>query len=233
MLKQIEKTRERFKKYNDSEMDLSKYDAENVLIRPFIEALGYDISDLDSVKSQYPCSTDRQCPEERKVDFALLHKGDFVIFVVVKSLHDTSEKTEYRNQIESYFHDEQSLYFVILTNGNEYRFFTCSKQPDVLDQEPFLVFHLTEIDKEFCEYLSLFSPQNFNPDEAKSLAPQWMHVEKIYKFLIDQISNPSDELVHHLSCSVYENPTQEIREGVKKALPTALRRLTRSEDLIP
>jgi len=216
MLKQIEDLRDKLKKINDKNQNLDEEQTKAIFISPFLRALGYQTDDPDLVMVQY--RADPHDIKGGKVDYALLREGDPVIYVEAKPLHDTLENPKYINQIRRYFSGFKKVHFVILTNGNQYQFFTDLREPNRLDRKPFRVFNLSEVNKDLEKYLSLLSPQSFNSEKAKHLAVQWARSEQVYTYLKQQFDTPSEKFVSLLSKLIFSSSKLEIKEDVKKAL---------------
>jgi len=91
------------------------------LIQPFIEALGYDVSDLRDVEPEYTC--DFQGKKGKKVDYAINRRDEkpFMVFEcksateILKGIH--------ADQLHFYFYYNKAR-FAVLTNGVMYKFFT-------------------------------------------------------------------------------------------------------------
>ena len=219
----------RYEKYRNEH--ISESDTESWFVRPFLRALGYDTSDPDMFSTQYPA--DPRDVKTGKVDFALLKNGKPVIFVEAKKLHQSLNQPKIINQIKRYFNNVRKVDFVILTNGNEYRFFTDLDHENMLDEEPFLVFTLSEVDQEVLQYLELFSHQKFDSTKIKDLAGRHSRREKIYAFLEEQFMSPSDEFAKALSKLIFGTAKLKVRDGVKKSLPHVFSKLINTKTSPP
>ncbi|MCY3595659.1 MAG: type I restriction endonuclease, partial [Bacteroidetes bacterium] len=110
----------RYEEYRNTSISEAKTEA--FFVRPFLRSLGYESSNPELVDPQY--LADPHDIKTGKVDYALLRNGEPIIFVEAKKLHQSLDTPETINQIKRYFNNVLEVDFVILTNGNEYRFFT-------------------------------------------------------------------------------------------------------------
>ncbi|MXX97522.1 MAG: hypothetical protein F4065_00275 [Rhodothermaceae bacterium] len=218
-----------YRKYENKSISEAKTEA--WFIRPFLKSLGYDSSNPELVDPQYPA--DPKDIKPGKVDYALLRNGSPIIFVEAKKLHESLDHHVTINQIKGYFHFVREVDFVILTNGNEYRFFTDMDHENMLDEEPFLVFRLSELDQETLEYLEQFSRRNFDSTKLRALAYKLSHGDKIYAFLKEQLLSPSDEFAGSVSKMLFGTTKRKIRDHVKKSLPDAFSRLINAKIQTP
>jgi len=88
-----------------------------VLILPFLKALGYDTKNPKIVKAEY---SPANVSNSFKVDYCILNKEVPSIFVEAKTYGRNLAK--YVEQIEKYFNGSPSSEVGILTNGTEYQF---------------------------------------------------------------------------------------------------------------
>jgi len=221
-----------FKRYENKSLDEAGTAA--FFIGPFIQALGYQTSNPESVYHEYPA--DPHDTKTGKVDFALLQNGKPVIFVEAKKLCEPLDP--HFKQIRQYFTIAQEVNFAILTNGNEYRFYTDLVHKYLIDEKPFLIFKLNDengIDQKAVEYIENFSRHKFDPAKLKSLAHEVSCGNKIYTFLKKQVSSPSEEFAKFISKELFRTTKKDTRDGVQKAIPDAFSKLIKSgiESSIP
>ena len=209
----INELKDRLKKYQNK--DLSEANTEAYFIRPFLKSLGYDTDNPELVWSQYPA--DPHDIKTGKVDYALLRNGKPIIFVEGKRLHE-SPLDSHVNQIKRYFNNTREVDFAVLTNGNEYRFYTDLVHKNMLDESPFLKFQLNDIDEDLLERLDQFSSQNFDSEKIKELAHWVYRKNKIYSFFREQFSSPNDKFLRFVSQEIFGTGKRAVRNDVTKIL---------------
>ena len=64
---------------------INEHDTKAALITPMLNALGWDVEDLDQVRREY-----HQQATNTRVDYALMHQGTPRLFVEAKALGTTS-----------------------------------------------------------------------------------------------------------------------------------------------
>ena len=205
---------------------LSESDTELYFIHPFLKSLGYDTSNPELVSSQYLAVPDDI--KTGKVDLALLQNGNPIIFVEGKKLNEPLD--HHFHQIRRYFAGCRSVDFVILTNGNEYRFYTDLDYKNMLDEEPFLKFKLKEVDGDLVEQLKQFTSQNFDSKKLRGQARRISRRGAIISFFKKQFSSPSEEFLRNISKLIFSTTKIDYRNAVKETLPDILLSL---RDVIP
>ncbi|MCY3594702.1 MAG: hypothetical protein OXH01_05645 [Bacteroidetes bacterium] len=74
-------------------------------------------------------------------------------------------------------------------------------------------------------YLEQFSRQKFNSTKLRALALKLSRGEKIYAFLKEQLTSPSDKFANFISKMIFDTTKRVIRDDVKKSLPSVFSRL--------
>lgn len=111
----------------DEAPQMGEANTKEMLVRPFIEALGWEFLPSE-VMLEYPV---RMASRRTKVDYALMLEGTPIVFVEAKGL-DTGLSESHREQITSYLHNEEGVEWGLLTNGKEYEFFRYDGTPSGL-----------------------------------------------------------------------------------------------------
>lgn len=117
------------------------------LVIPFIIALGYDPYSSDVIPEY---SVDIGMKKGEKVDYALQINSQPVALLECKQL-DTVLSEKHISQLYRYF-TTSDVHIAILTNGDDYLFFTDSEKQNIMDLEPYFKIKLSvatdvEIDK--------------------------------------------------------------------------------------
>lgn len=170
------------------------------LVEPFIEALGYRISDPTQVERESAAAFgDRQ---SYKVDYMIKSEG---VPIVVIECKKTSERLNvHTGQLKGYFNataskiaetgDKKGL-LGILTNGLIYQFFTDQNEPNVLDNSPFWEIDVQSLDSKALEQLKRIEKGNFSAVDAVKGASELNHIKSIKDRLTSQLESPDDDFV--------------------------------------
>jgi hypothetical protein len=113
------------------------------LILPFLNFLGYDERNPDEVRPEY--SADFAEKYKGRVDFAILNGGVPVIAIECKTLG--SVLRDERGQLRSYFNAVQTVKMGVITDGLIYEFYADSNDPNIMDQNAFLLLDMREFSK--------------------------------------------------------------------------------------
>lgn len=173
-------------------------------VKPFLKMLGYD-----GIKVLVPEYGNDDNSD--KVDYAILCKGKPLAIVEIKhhsvDLDSKKLNNNPRGQLAGYFSAcaRNGCKFGILTNGLEYRFFSDTQKPNIMDSEPFMVLNLeSKIDSEMLEILELFKCENLQSkiNTIKNKAKVMLEQKEqnaicliIKNFLENEMKKPSDEFV--------------------------------------
>ena len=131
-----------------------------VSIRPFIEALGYDTSDLAEVEPEY--IADARTRGGERVDYAIKQDRRPIILIEAKSANTILTENHWR-QLHDYYNADD-VQFGILTNGLEYRFFTDLKKRNIMDKQPFMMINMLNLDERTVSELEGFTKSGYDPE---------------------------------------------------------------------
>lgn len=178
----------------------------NALIMPFIQLLGYDVFNPFEVNPEFVA--DLGIKKGEKVDYAIMKDGKPIILIECK--HYTEKLDPHNSQLFRYFHTTEAK-FGLLTNGVSFRFYTDLVTPNKMDEKPFFEFKITEIkDNEITE-LKKFHKSYFNIENISNTASELKFLNEVKLLLINEMSNPSEEIVRYLAKKVYPSiVTQKI-----------------------
>lgn len=123
--------------------DLPEQPTRNAFISPFLGELGYDVSNLRAVRTEYDAGFAGATAE--KVDYAILDgEGKPMILVEAKRLNT---KLDIRNARQlSYYFNNTNARVGILTNGTIYEVYLDKVKENVMDGESFFTFNLSNTD---------------------------------------------------------------------------------------
>lgn len=135
---------------------------ENYVIEPFLRALGFNLQDPSSPEAAITEYDRGVRSSTTRVDYALFLNYQPVMLVECKQLGEPLDK--HVQQLDEYFRapggQTNTVKIGILSNGDEFRFYTDSKDPNVMDPEPYWVFKLSKLDDSNVETLSHYTVKN-------------------------------------------------------------------------
>lgn len=190
----------------------------NALIMPFMQALGYDVFNPLEVVPEF--TTDHGVKKGEKVDYAV-KKNEQVILLVECKKYQSSLNPSHASQLFRYFSVSEAR-FSLLTNGDQYMFFTDLDKPNQMDQKPFFTFNISDFEKHEIEELKKFSKPAFDIDNILTTASDLKYTSAIKKGLVEEFLEPSSEFLKLFIAKSYDGRiTQQVleqfREIVKKA----------------
>lgn len=171
----------------------------NAFIMPFINALGYDVFNPLEVLPEMTC--DIAMKKGEKIDYAILKDGEPIILIECK--HWKQDLNLHDNQLLRYFNVSKAK-FGVLTNGIIYRFYTDLKEPNIMDDKPFLEVDIADMKDEQIEELKKFHKSYFDIDNILSSASELKYMGELKKILQNEFSAPSSDFVRMLAARVYE-----------------------------
>jgi len=209
----IDSIRQLAKVYSERKEAIQTEEAtKNALIMPFISALGYNVFDPFEVVPEF--TADVGSKKGEKVDYAIIKDGKPIMLIEAKWSGDELDVSK-EGQLLRYFHTTPAA-IGILTNGHEYRFYTDLDQQNVMDQRPFLQFSICNMNELVVRELKKFTKAAFSIDEITSTASELKYTGAMKNYLMDQLSEPSDEFVRHMATQVFEGRlTENAREKFK------------------
>ena len=169
------------------------------LVLPVLGALGYDYSNPFEVQPEYPASF-REQPDQR-VDFVVLRDGVPSIAVECKPVG--TYLVEHRGQLRSYFNALRTTRLGVLTNGMQFEFFVDSDEPNIMDDEPFLVLDMNAMassasPSEVVAALSHLSRGAYDPSVVVDTAAIFLLRRRLRSVVRAELKEPSEGLCRHL-----------------------------------
>ncbi len=148
---------------------LTEEATKNAFIMPFISnVLGYDVFDPSEVVPEF--NADVGVKKGEKVDYAIFKDGQVQILMECKKIGDPLD-LRYASQLFRYF-AVTSARIAILTNGQQYHVYTDGDMPNRMDEKPFLIFDLLDIDRTLVPEIQKFSKESFDLDSVVSAAEE-------------------------------------------------------------
>lgn len=206
------------------------------LVLPMLEALGYDIWNPAEVCPEYEADLAvKKAGQKEKVDYAILLNNTPRIYLEVKAYK--TDLTGHQGQLARYFISATTVSLGIITNGVEYRLYTDTGEPNIMDSEPFHVVNL-EAQEQGLETFARFQKHVFSPEAIRDFASELQYTAKMVNFFRSELdirdSEPSDFLVRWIMTSpgmfdarLTSNQVERFRPIVKTALQKVLREIVR------
>lgn len=195
------------------------------LIMPFFQTLGYDIFNPSEFIPEY--TADVGIKKGEKVDYAIVLDDKLQILVEAKAVNE--ELTKHDSQLFRYFGTTDAK-FSILTNGDEYKFYTDLDQPNKMDAAPFLKINLSKLRDNQISELFKFTKDNFNVEKITSSASELKYVDQVKDFFSNEQKNPDSEFTKYVMGAVYDGrKTESAIEDFKPIISTAITQLINEE----
>jgi len=182
----------------------------NAFIMPFISTiLGYDVFNPLEVVPEF--TADVGVKKGEKVDYAIMRDGEVQILIECKKSKEAL-KIEHASQLFRYFAVTNAR-IAVLTNGETYQFYTDLDAPNRMDDKPFLVLDLLEIDETLLPELRKLTKDVFDLDSIINAAEELKYIGQIKRTIAAQFKEPQDEWIRFFTTRVYDGAfTQKVRE---------------------
>ncbi|WP_367402433.1 type I restriction endonuclease [Kocuria marina] len=182
----------------------------NAFVMPFISTiLGYDVFNPSEVVPEF--TADVGLKKGEKIDYAIVQDGQIQMLIECKHV-GSPLSLEHASQLYRYFAVTNAR-IAILTNGEKYHFYTDLDAPNRMDDKPFLVLDLLDIDATLIPELLKLSKTEFDLDSIINAAGELKYVGQIKRAIAAQFKEPSDDWVRFFTNRVYEGAfTQKVRE---------------------
>ncbi|SBM43958.1 type I restriction endonuclease [Propionibacterium freudenreichii] len=182
----------------------------NAIIMPFMsKVLGYDVFDPTQVTPEF--TTDVGTKKGEKIDYAIRRNGEVQVLIECKRI-DEPLSLNNASQLFRYFH-VSSARIGVLTNGKTWEFFTDLDEPNKMDEKPFLLLDLTNIDPYILPELKKLTRESFDLDSVLTAAEELKYVSSIKKTLAALFEEPDDDFLRLIVAHVYEGSiTARVRD---------------------
>jgi len=194
------------------------------LIIPFIKLLGYDTFNPLEFKLEF--TADFGMKKGEKVDYAILKDNKPIIFIEAKPVNEILDKVD--AQLSRYFNAFSETRFSIITNGEEYRFFSDTQKQNVMDKTPFLTVNFSNLKESDFQNLVQFKKENYNEENLCNIAQELHDITTINTLLKNLIKNPTDDFIKFLIRAAMPEKTittkflERMNPIVKKAISTSI-----------
>lgn len=180
-IKELYKIQERIKNIHNK-TKINEEQTKTSLIMPMFMALGYDVFNMDEFVPEY--TTDFGRKQGEKVDYAICINGQPLILVEAKKIGVELGKDQVSQLFRYYACTDARI--AILTNGDDYWFFTDSVKANTMDIDPYLKLKLSESDEVGLRVLGNYSRENIEEYDVSS-GVQMQKYESTVKEFIDML----------------------------------------------
>lgn len=171
----------------------------NAFVMPFISrVLGYDVFNPLEVVPEF--TADHGTKKGEKVDYAIMKDGEVQILIECKHVGDPLN-VKHASQLFRYF-SVTNARIAVLTNGQVYHFFTDLDAPNIMDQKPFLILDLLDVDEVVLPELVKLTKETFNLDSVLSSAEELKYVGALKREIGNEFRNADKEFVKLLMTKV-------------------------------
>lgn len=204
---------------NQREQIKTEEATKNAFVMPFISSvLGYDVFDPLEVVPEFTADVGTKRGE--KVDYAIVRDNDVQILIECKTGTGTL-RVEHASQLYRYFSVTKAR-IAVLTNGETYQFYTDLDAPNRMDEKPFLVLELLDIDESLLPELRRMSKDSFDLDSVVSAAEELKYIGQLKRAIGAQFKEPDDDWVKYFTAKVYDGSfTQRVREQFRTLVSKA------------
>jgi len=182
----------------------------NAFVMPFIAlVLGYDVFNPQEVVPEF--TADVGIKKGEKIDYAIVKDGEVQMLVECKTV-GAPLSISHASQLFRYFATTNAR-IAVLTNGEQFHFFTDLDRPNRMDEKPFLQLDLSDLDPSVFPEVEKMGKEFFDLDSIVSAAEELKYVGAIKRVLAAQFRDPDDDWVKILISRVYEGAiTQKVRD---------------------
>ncbi|WP_157155718.1 type I restriction endonuclease [Diaminobutyricimonas sp. LJ205] len=182
----------------------------NAFVMPFIASvLGYDVFDPLEVVPEFTADVGTKRGE--KIDYAIIRDGEVQILIECKKSTEPL-KIEHASQLFRYFAVTNAR-IAVLTNGQLYHFYTDLDAPNRMDEKPFLVLDLLDVDETLIPEVKKLTKDIFDLDSVVNAAEELKYIGQLKRTIASQFREPDDEWIRFFTTRVYEGAfTQKVRE---------------------
>ncbi len=189
---------------------ISEQDTKRILITPAVEALGWDILDIDEVRNEYRHNT-----ADNPVDYALFLNRSPVLFVEAKPLGHGLDDRKWIVQTINYA-NAAGVDWCVLTNGAEWRIYKVHAQVEA-DRKLFTAIGIDKPESldDAVRVLSLLSRDNMRARAIDELWQAW-HVDSQVQVALEQTLQ-DDAFAALIRKRVPQLSLADIRKSLRRA----------------
>lgn len=188
------------------------------LVQPFIQALGYEVSNPAEVVPEFTASTGSL--KDARADYAILKDGKAFAVFECKKLGEPLDV--HKTQLEWYFVNSPAR-IGILTDGNRYIFFSDLEERHRMDAVPFMDFTLSALDDSVLPRLRPLCKDKFVEEDFLSNAERLKYNREFKRLIAEQFAALDDDFARLFIGRVWSYKiTQKVLDRFKPVVKAAL-----------
>jgi predicted type IV restriction endonuclease len=207
----LQRVRDRVHDYRDRRVRLTESDTIRVLVLPVLEALGWDLQDVEEVRSEY-----RHASADNPVDYALFLHATPTLFVEAKALGVSLDDRKPLLQTLNYA-NAAGVDWCVLTNGAEWRIYKVHA-PVAAEEKLFLTVRVGEPGahiEPMAATLSLLSKSRMRARAIDALWSEW-RVDREVERILDTITE-DDAFIRLIAKRTSGLTAGEVRGSLKRS----------------
>lgn len=207
----ISKSADRVRDYRDRRVRLTESDTIRVLVLPVLDTLGWDLQDVEEVRSEY-----RHASADNPVDYALFLHGIPTLFVEAKALGVSLDDRKPLLQTLNYA-NAAGVDWCVLTNGAEWRIYKVHA-PVAAEEKLFLTVRLGEAGADtgaMAATLSLLSRDRMRARAIDALWSEW-RVDRAVERVLDTLTQ-DDAFIRLIAKRVDGLTAGEVRASLRRS----------------
>lgn len=182
---------------------LTEEGTKTAFVLPFIHlVLGYDIFNPIEVIPEF--TADACTKKGEKVDYALLHNNEMQMLIECKKYGEPLS-IKHANQLFRYF-SVTNVRIAILTNGSQYQFFTDLDVSNKMDEKPFLILDLENLDEHIMPEVKKMTKSSFDLNSIIDVAGELKYLNQIKIAIAEQFKEPDEAFISLFAKKVYDGP---------------------------
>lgn len=197
------------------------------LVMPFIqEVLGYNVFDINEVVPEF--IADVGLKKGEKIDYAILHGGEVSILVECKKISQPLN-IDNASQLFRYFHVTNAR-IAILTNGQQWQFYTDLDTPNKMDSKPFMELDLLDIDPVLVPQVARHSKSDFDLDSVLNAAEELKYVSAVKRVMLTQLKEIEPDFANLFIGRIHQGRvTAKIREQLTPVIQAGIQQFVRDQ----
>ena len=207
----ISKSADRVVDYRDRRIRLTESDTIRVLVLPVLGALGWDLQDVEEVRSEY-----RHASADNPVDYALFLHATPTLFVEAKALGVSLDDRKPLLQTLNYA-NAAGVDWCVLTNGAEWRIYKVHA-PVAAEEKLFLTIRLGEAAADtgaMAATLSLLSRDRMRARAIDALWSEW-RVDRAVERVLDTVTG-DDAFIRLITKRAEGLTAGEVRASLRRS----------------
>ncbi len=181
--------------------NLNEAQTKTALVQPFIESLGFDVSNPFEVIAEF--TADQGTKRGEKIDYAIMRENSPAILIECKPCVDSLDEGKC-SQLRRYFQAVPDAKIGILTNGVRYLFFSDRKLENIMDAKPFMEIDLLSFNERHLQELKRICKSSFDVEGILQSAKTLQYFKEMMQIFSEEIDSPSDEFVRFFASKVYQ-----------------------------